>query len=68
MCKIGVNIPEDATRPVCAYAHVFLKRPGCARIGVCALIRMNTVNCNWWLCLFHVPHKGHGHIERSGLA
>ena len=32
-----------ASRAVCAYAHVFRKRPECALIGACALIRTNTV-------------------------
>ena len=29
---------------MCAYAHIFRKRPGCALIGACALIRTNTVS------------------------
>ena len=32
-----------AHRVVCAYAHDFRIRPGCALIGACALIRTNTV-------------------------
>ena len=28
---------------MCAYAYVFRKRPGCALIGACVLIRTNTV-------------------------
>ena len=27
----------------CAFMHIFGKRPGCALIGACALIRTNTV-------------------------
>ena len=34
---------QYASRTLCAYAHVFRKRPGCALIGACALIRMNTI-------------------------
>ena len=34
---------QYARRAVCAYARVFRKRPGCALIGACALIRTNTV-------------------------
>ena len=42
MCQIAVKY-EYASRAVCAYAHIFRKRRGCALIGACALIRMNTV-------------------------
>ena len=42
MCKIGIKY-QYFNRVVCAYAHFFLKRPGCALIGACALIRTNTV-------------------------
>ena len=41
-CKIGIKY-LNASEAVCAYAHVFRKRPGCALIRACALIRMNTV-------------------------
>ena len=40
-CKIAEKY-QYARRVVCAYAHVFRKRPGCALIGACALIRTNT--------------------------
>ena len=44
ICRIGIKyIKQIASRTVCAYAHVFQKLPGCALIGACALIRMNTV-------------------------
>ena len=42
MCKIGLKY-QYASRTVCTYAHGFQKRPGCALIGACALIRTNTV-------------------------
>ena len=38
MCRIGVKYLYTI-RAVCAYAYVFRKRPGCALIGACALIR-----------------------------
>ena len=41
-CKNGVKY-QYASRAVCAYAHIFRKRPGYALIGACALIRTNTV-------------------------
>ena len=34
---------QYARRVVCAYVYDFQKRPGCALIGACALIRTNTV-------------------------
>ena len=43
LCKNCVKY-QYASRAVCAYAHVFRKRSGCALIGACALIRTNTVN------------------------
>ena len=43
MCRIGVKY-QYTIRAVCAHAYVFQKRPGCALIGGCALIRTNTVN------------------------
>ena len=42
MCRIDVKYQYNI-RAVCAYALVFRKRPGCALIGACALIRTNTV-------------------------
>ena len=42
MCKIGIKY-QYFNRVVCAYAQIFQKRPGCALIGACALIRTNTV-------------------------
>ena len=42
MCRIGVKY-QYTIRVVCAYAYVFPKRPGCALIGACVLIRTNTV-------------------------
>ena len=45
LCKIGIKY-QYIGRAVCAHAHLFRKRPGCALIGACALIRTNTV------CLF----------------
>ena len=42
LCRIGVKY-QYTIRVVCAYARVFRKRPGCALIGACALIRTNTV-------------------------
>ena len=53
MCKIVIKC-QYASRAVCAYAHVFQKRPGCALIGACALIRTNTV-CNNEFFLFGLP-------------
>ena len=44
VCRICVKY-RYTIRAVCAYACVFRKRPGCALIGACALIRMNTVCC-----------------------
>ena len=41
-CKKYVKY-QYARRAVCAYARVFRKRPGCALIGTCALIRTNAV-------------------------
>ena len=41
--KIGL-IYQYVSRVVCAYAHDFWKRTGCALIGACALIRTNTDN------------------------
>ena len=43
MCKIGIKC-QFVSRAICAYAHDVRKRPGCALIGACALIRTNTVN------------------------
>ena len=42
LCKKCVKY-QYARRALCAYARVFQKRPGCALIGACALIRTNTV-------------------------
>ena len=42
MCKNGIEY-QNVSRTVCAYVHAFRKRLGCALIGACALIRMNTV-------------------------
>ena len=39
-------------RAVCAYAHDFQKRTGCALIGACLLIRTNTVIKNSLRSLF----------------
>ena len=41
-CKIAEKY-QHARRVVCAYVYDFRKRPGCALIGACALIRTNTV-------------------------
>ena len=43
LCKNYVK-NRYASQAVCAYAHVLGKRPGCALIGACALIRTNTVS------------------------
>ena len=55
VCKLSFNVCYAASRgqigekykyagrAVCAYVHAFRKRPGCALIGACALIRTNTV-------------------------
>ena len=43
LCRIGVKY-QHTFGAVCAYARVFRKRPVCALIGACALIRTNTVN------------------------
>ena len=43
MPKICINF-QLASQAVCVYAHDFRKQPGCALIGACALIRMNTVS------------------------
>ena len=43
-CKKCVKY-QYARRAVCAYARVFQKRPGCALIGECVLIRTNKVIC-----------------------
>ena len=53
MCKTGIKYQYIA-RAVCAYAHAFRKRPGCALIGACALIRTNTV------CYFLVYEAKYG--------
>ena len=42
MCKIGIKY-QYFSRVVCAYAQILQKRPGCALIGACALIRTNMV-------------------------
>ena len=42
MCRIDVKY-QYTIRAMCTYARVFRKRPGCALIGPCALIRTNTV-------------------------
>ena len=42
MCKFGLKY-QYAGRALCAFAHIFRERLGCALIGACALIRMNTV-------------------------
>ena len=42
MYKLGVQY-QYAIPAVCAYAHNFLEQKGCALIGACVLIRMNTV-------------------------
>ena len=34
---------QYASLEVCAYAHIFQKRPGCAVIGACGLIKSKTV-------------------------
>ena len=41
MCKTGIKY-QCINRVVCAYVHDFRKRPGCALIGACVLIRTNT--------------------------
>ena len=43
LCRIGVKY-QHTIGTVCAYARVCRKRPGCALIGACALIRTNTVH------------------------
>ena len=43
MCKVCIKYQHAISQKVCAYAHAFRKRPGCALIGACALIRTNTV-------------------------
>ena len=46
---------------VCAYAHALRKRPGCALIGACVLIRMSTVNVKEKSVLIvsiQVEHRG----------
>ena len=43
MGKSGLKY-RYVSRAVCAYAHIFQKRPGCALIGACALIRTITVH------------------------
>ena len=42
MCKIGIKY-RNVSQAVCAYAHDFRKRPGCALIEAYALIRTNMV-------------------------
>ena len=42
------------SRVVCAYAQIFQKRPGCALIGACALIRTNTVCCYDVVIFVHI--------------
>ena len=42
ICRIGVKY-QYTIQAVCGYAYVFRKRPGCALIGACALIKTNTV-------------------------
>ena len=42
MCKMCLKY-QYASQPVCAYVHDFRKRPECALIGACAVIRMNMV-------------------------
>ena len=44
---------QYASPVACACAHVFRKRPGCALIGTCALIRTKTV----FLHQLHRKHK-----------
>ena len=44
ICKIDVKC-QYAGRTLWAYAYVFQKRPGCALIGACVLIRTNAVMC-----------------------
>ena len=41
MCKMCIKY-KYASPVVCACAHVFRKRPGCALTGACVLIRTNT--------------------------
>ena len=43
MYRIDVKY-QYTIRAVCAYARVFQKRPACALIGACALIKTNTEN------------------------
>ena len=50
MRKNGLKY-QYAGQAVCAKAHIFHKRPGCALIGACALIRMNMV-CSSDICTF----------------
>ena len=60
LCLISVKY-QYASRTVCAYVYVFRKRPGCALIGACALIRMDMVfliqniDCGYWL---EPPRRG----------
>ena len=42
ICKIGLKY-QYTFCALCAYAHVFRKRPGCGLIGACAIIRTKTV-------------------------
>ena len=51
MCKICVKY-QYVSRAVHAYVHAFRKPSGCALIGACALIRINTISClhqNYWV-------------------
>ena len=48
---------QIASQAVCAYAHYFRKRPRCALIGACALIRTNTVVI--FSCILHAYIKDH---------
>ena len=50
-CAKNCKIYHSANRKVCAYAHGFRKRPGCALIGACALIGTNTVYGVNYICL-----------------
>ena len=42
VCRIDVK-HQYTIQAVFAYAHIFRKRPGCALIGACALIKTKTV-------------------------
>ena len=57
MCKTGVKYQtEYVSRVVCPNEYLFWKRPRCALLVACALIRTNMVHLTMGLVVSNMPN------------